>query len=279
MKFSQFFQNSDLKKIGKILLLTLSIILLFFFVYTTFSRMLRRNEFVTQIARISAFNEKTVFSVDKIVLYSSASGENINTNKTANWTLNVHQYTDIALYINNKHISKLKYTDENTVKELYIDEIHITPPELGVPYLTYKDINNFGKFIDSAQISERIDFTILDGIANIEYAKPEFYNTCATPITLGYVNKNVKSSFVVSDVSQPLIYDGSLLKRCNVSLESVSTQLSFTLHITNNLNQKFSTSITIDIPLRDEKSGIDLYSGNMLKTLAKEGMYKLYRTE
>ena len=59
--------------------------------------------------------------------------------------LNICQYTDIAIYIDNtSSISDL--TTQNTVKELWIDNIKITPnSDLGSQVLNYKNLNNFGK--------------------------------------------------------------------------------------------------------------------------------------
>ena len=46
---------------------------------------------------------KTIFSIDKIVLYSSASAiKNNNTYQKAYWDLDIYQFTDIAIYLNNK---------------------------------------------------------------------------------------------------------------------------------------------------------------------------------
>ena len=102
---------------------------------------------------------------------------------------------------------------------------------------------------------------------------PVLYNNLANPITLSYINQNVKTDYTITDTSTPITYDGSLLKRCNVDLESLDCSISFDITITNNLDEEFKSSVFIDIPLKDENTSI--YDGNLKCT--KNVNYTFYR--
>ena len=82
------------------------------------------------------------------------------------------------------------------------------------------------------------------------------YNNLANPITLTYINSNIKTDYTITDTSVPITYDGSLLKRCNVSLQNIQARVSFDIYITNNLDQKFKSSVYLDIPLENEENSI-----------------------
>ena len=74
------------------------------------------------------------------------------------------------------------------------------------------------------------DFTVTaENEANLD--NPILYNNLANPITLSYSNQNIKSDFTITDTSTPITYDGSLLKRCNVDLASISCKLSFDIYL------------------------------------------------
>ena len=85
---------------------------------------------------------RTVFSIDKIYMYSSASATENKVNRPV-WNLNLFEYTDIAIYINSKSNDSL--SNENTIKSLYIHNIKFGSPKLGEQNLYFKDINDFGK--------------------------------------------------------------------------------------------------------------------------------------
>ena len=99
-------------------------------------------KFAEEVDAFYMLNAKTVFSIDEIYLYSSANAvENDETRPI--WNLNLYQYTDIAITINNRSEETLNY--ENSIKELYIDNISYTPVEKGEQNLYFKDVNEFGK--------------------------------------------------------------------------------------------------------------------------------------
>lgn len=110
------------------------------------------------------------------------------------------------------------------------------------------------------EINHDLNFTITsENEANLD--SPVLYNNLANPITLSYVNQNIKSDYTMTDTSKPITYDGSLLKKCNVDLDSITCQFAFDIYITNHLEQEFKTTVLIDIPLQTETKSI--YDGNV----------------
>lgn len=220
-------------------------------------------------------NDKTVFEINKIVFFSSCDAKN-KTSSSSNFTIeNLYQYTDIAIFINNK--SEEEKTSENTFKKVYINNVKFNKlPKLGEPKLYFKSLNQFAtsNLPEGNEILDTLDFTITsENEANLD--NPVLYNNLANPITLGYVNQNVKTDYTLTDTSVPITYDGSLLKRCNIDLDSISCNLSFDIYITNYLDEEFKTTVFIDIPLNDlEKS---IYDGNLKITTDSNFVFYRYK--
>ena len=125
--------KNDFKKIIFVLVYILSIILLVYLCSFTYSI------FLNKLSVENYFTTNTIFSINKIVLFSSANAEvTVNTNNTTTIN-NLIQYTDIAIFINN---NTSEYTLENTLKSVQIDDIKFnTLPKSGKANLYYKDLN------------------------------------------------------------------------------------------------------------------------------------------
>lgn len=246
-------------------ILTIIVFILFFVVfvlaYLLFQKYVIKSNFERDILPFASKNDKTVFQVNKITLFSNCDAKN-KTGSISNFTLeNLYQYTDMAIFINNS--STEKKTLENTFKKVSISNIqYTTPPELGQPKLYFKGFHQFAKsdFIPENEIHDSLDFAITsENEANLD--TPTLYNNLANPITLSYINQNIKSDYTITDTSLPITYDGSLLKRCNVNLASLACTLSFDIYITNNLDEEFKTNVFINIPLETPEKSI--YDGNL----------------
>ena len=188
-------------------------------------------------------------------MFSSCDSKN-KTSSANHFTIeNLYQYTDIALFIESTTAEK---TLENTLKEVSIQNIQFNiKPNLGEPNLYFKSIHQFSKseLIDENKIQDHLDFSISsEDSANLD--TPTLYNNLANPITLTYINSNIKTDYTITDTSVPITYDGSLLKRCNVSLENIQARICFDIYITNNLDQKFKSSVYLDIPLENGETSI-----------------------
>lgn len=122
----------------------------------------------------------------------------------------------------------------------------------------FKSINNFAKsdFSDENLISDTLEFNVTSS-DEADLNTPVLYNNLANPITISYVNQNIKTDYTITDTSTPITYDGSLLKKCNTSLDDINGRISFDVNITNQLDQEFKSTISFDIPLENEGKTLD----------------------
>ena len=305
------------KKILKFIVFMLLVILLSVLIKINYTDAQRKVALENTIADMASLNSKQTFSIDKIYLYSSANATNNETKKSM-WNLNVYQFTDIALYISGNANNK----GQNTIKELYIDNVKFDSLNAGTPNLHYKNLFEFGKFnlekdylitdrlnyevVEPAKVDSRsntIDNSInvetantvddveisntntdssnsVDGTSSIssvgtlDYSKPQIYSDASNPITLEYMNL-IKSNYLVSDIENPLVYNGSLLKRAGVDLTSISGNITFKIHIKNILGENYVANIKIAIPLKDEVSGNTIYDGSFTKGITTKTNFSI----
>lgn len=268
----QNIKNVDTKKFILTIVTILLFIVVLILVNITCYQYFLKNKFEKSIMSFSSKNENTIFQIKNITFFSSCDVKNKNAS-SSNFTIeNLYQYTDMALFITSPSKDK---TLENTLKKVYIDNIKFTKlPTLGEPKLYYKNIYNFAKsdIIDNNLINDKLDFTITSD-DNASLDTPTLYNNLANPIVLSFVNSNIKTDYTITNTSKSITYDGSLLKRCEVLLNSINTSLSFDIYIVNNLDQEFKCTVFIDIPLETENKSI--YNGNI--TLKKDTNFIFYR--
>ena len=278
--------NKSEKMRTKSVIAIVLIVLAIFLLYNVVLIYVINKNFADEVSEFYRFNANTIFSIDKIFFYSSA-GATENAEKRAIWNLDLYQYTDIAIYINNKSDDKL--TNENSIKELYIDNIKFGNVQYGTPSLYYKNINEFGKCIikvdedsesdeTTQSLSDKLDYLIVND-GELDYSKPQMYADCSSPITLEYVNKDIKENQIISDISQNLTYNGSLLRQSSIILSTIENYVSFTIHLTNQYDQKFIANVYLDIPLEDTITGETIYDGSFTKTIEKDNYIKFYRSE
>ena len=271
-------QIKNEKLIFKVLIIALFIIFLLYYNFV-FSVTLARNSFANQMIEISDQNENSIFNIQKILLYSNANAIDNSENHSLK-NMSICQYTDLSIYIDNtSYISDL--TDENTIKELYIDNIEVTTPtDMGTKIVNYKNALDFGKYkkIQPAE-NNRSDFNIIstnDANESTDYSKPTFYTDCSNPITLGYMNKDILTNYSVSQDSNSISFNGKVLKEANIKLDDINYVLSFKIHIVNNLNQKFVYNMNLNVDLNDNNGGI--YNGYIYKGKTTSGnAYRFFK--
>lgn len=266
------------KKLYIKLAITIVLIILCIMLITSTIRVYIVNkEFANNMSEIAKLNSKTVFSIDRIYLYSSADAKSKETNKPI-WDLDIYQYTDIALFINNRDSEGISY--ENTIKDLTIDNVKFNGLEAGNPKLYYKNVNDFAKLdiANENEIKDSMQFNVINS-GDADYTKATIYSNCQNPITLEYVNFNMKEETKISDISTPLTYDGSLLKKAGISLSTIKCTLSFRVTIVNNYNQKYVATVYIDIPIEDSFSNTNIYGGKIIKNIENTNIVKFVRVE
>ena len=274
LDFKTILKTIDTKKFILSCIVIFLIIILCFLAFYTYTTYKRKIDVENSSISFADKNKETIFSIKDIVFFSSCDSKN-KTSSKSNFTIeNLYSYTDIALFIEN-------FPDENsmqnTLKEVSISNIKFSKtPSVGEPKLFYKDINNFANstIVDDNVINDSLTFEVTSE-DSADLSKPDLYNNCANPIVLSYVNENIKTDYTITDTSNPITYNGSLLQRCNVSLDTLTSSISFDIFITNNKNEKFRTSVFLDIPY--EYNGQSIYDGSL--TVRTTGNFDFYRYE
>lgn len=158
------------------------------------------------------------------------------------------------------------FTAENTLKAVKLSDITFKlSPSIGTPNLYYKNMNDFAsnQYDENYKIENELDFAT-SSEEEIDYSNPILFNNCANPITLCYVNSNLKSDYTLTDNISNISYDGTLLKHCNITLNSIACKLSFVITITNHLEETYTCPVILNIPLSTENSTV--YHGSLILT-------------
>lgn len=273
-KFTNFLKKPKNKQILFTLIIILLCLFLLFLIYYIINNNIKKSNLEKSYVSFAEKNKDTTFSINKIVFFSSSDSKNKASSKS-NFTIeNLFAYTDIALFIKN-------YPDEdtleNTLKEVKISNIKFTKtPSVGEPKLYYKNLSNFASSNTSESniIQSDLNFSITsDDTADL--STPTLYNNCANPIVLSYVNENIKTDYTITDTSIPITYNGSLLNRCNVSLDTINASIAFDIYITNNKDEKFKSIVYFDIPYED--NGKSIVDGSLI--VNKDTNFNFYRYE
>lgn len=277
----------------KFIIFILLVIVLIILIRINYNDAQRKQALTNTITDIATLNENQVFSIDKIYLYSSASATNNETKKSL-WDINVYQYTDIAMYIS----SGSEDQKANKIKSIYIDNINFKNLETGSAGMFTKDLSEFGKFNLNTEnlVKDKLEFKIIErnitssledsinntintntitGTAeNVEIVNTEnnvsnsevknFYSDLSQPLTLEYVNL-AKEKCLITDIENPLVYDGSILKRAGINLNSIACTVTFQVHITNELDENYVANVSFSIPLKDDTKSI--FDGSFSKEI------------
>lgn len=253
-------------KIIKLFLVTTIVILSVIYLDIIY-RKIGYNKFENSIIEFAEANKTTIFTIDSLFLQYNAEviDNSINQDLT---DLSISQYTDIGIYINNKS-KESNLTNENTVKNLYIDNIDIqVKSEQGDKIFNYKNPLDLGKFrLLENNKNNRIDFNIIytnDQNTNNNYDEPTFYTDCSNPISLGFINKDIVKNFVASESNENAVsFNGKVLKESGIKIEDIEACISFDIHIKNNLDQDFKTNIKLKTLIDEDDTAI--YDGYIIK--------------
>ncbi len=261
----------QLKRPVLVFFLLIIAILIVFYIYSDviISDYIMKNKFLNDVLSISDENQETIFSVQKVTYYSSASAiESSPTDPLKG--VDIYQYTDITIQLDNL-ISSDDLNNINTVQQLYIDNIE-TETITGTNILNYKNNSDFGtlKLLEPAE-NNRIDFNIVNSNSEneiVDYSTPTFYTDCSNPITLGFINTDLANNYTPTDINL-ITYSGKILQEANIPLENLNTKIKFSINIINNQNEKFTYNVDLDVNLGPEDSGI--YTGYVYRTMDTEG--------
>ena len=265
------------KKIVIPILAVVIIILAYIDCNCIFKRIWSRNHFANELIAFYEQNKETVFKVSKVIKYSSAEATD-NTVEQNLQDLSISQYSDIAVYIDNMSD---EITEKNTIKELYIDNFKIDVGyQYGTPGLYYKNPLEISKFrqIEDNKIEDRLDYQIVytnEENQNSDYEKPVFFTDCSNPITLGYINKDIINNYQVTKENGLVSFDGRIFNNIDINLDELSPKISFTIHITNNLNEKYICNMSADLKLETSEGSVK--SGYLIEIVDDIEYYKFFK--
>ena len=247
-------------------------ILSFLYYDLIFKTSYAKDEFSTQVEKIANQNENPIFKIQKILIYSSANAIDKSENESLQ-DLSILQYSDIAIYLDNTS-TVYDLTNENTVKELYIDNISIqTGSDKGHQYVNYKSPFEFAEYKDIQELnSDKIEYNIVstnDQNNHTDYATPTFYTDCSNPITLEYMNENIVTNYATSSDSNTISFNGKVLQEAGIDLNDINYSLNFTIHIVNNLNEEFICPVRLKVDLSGDDGGI--YKGEKNENISVSG--------
>ena len=122
-KKTERLEKIDTKKFILLCIAIFLIMILCFLLYYFISTSMRKNNYENSLLSFAEKNENTIFSIDRIVFFSSSDSKNKSSSRT-NFTIeNLYAFTDIALFINNHSDEN---TLENTLKDVRINNINFT---------------------------------------------------------------------------------------------------------------------------------------------------------
>ena len=242
-----------------IIFILLLCILSFLYYDLIFRTSYAKDEFSSQVEKIAEQNENPIFKIQKILIYSSANAIDKSENESLQ-DLSILQYSDIAITIDNTS-TVYDLTNENTVKDLYIDNISITTgSDKGHQYVNYKSAFDFAKYKEIKELNgDKIEYNIVstnDENNNTDYTQPTFYADCSNPITLEYMNQDIITNYAASSDSNTISFNGKVLQEAGIDLNDINYSLNFTIHIVNNLNEEFICPVRLQVDLSGNDGGI-----------------------
>jgi len=257
--------NIDLKN-KKVLTIIIVLILMSIILYTYYKiiYMHRNNNiFAQESEKYSQEANNPVFKIDKVLMYSDANIEDLSEDKNLS-QINISQFTDFAIYIDNK-VKSSDITAENTINKLYVDNISITDLSMGQQKIFYKDVNDFCKYKSIKDGVNKIDYKVIhtnEEKSDISDAN-RFYTDCSEPFIVSYVNENIVKNRDVSNLHERISLDGSMLKLLDISLDELNYKISFRVNIENNLGEIYYCNMLLNVNLNSEEGGI--YTGYIMQ--------------
>ena len=93
------------------------------------------------------------------------------------------------------------------------------------------------------------------------------------PITLRYLNSNIKTNYTITNIDEKLSFDGNILKRASIPLSSIKNEVTFTIHIITKSGEEYMYPIHLQIPLQNEDNSKNIYDGSYSQELKFNNCY------
>ena len=229
---------------------------------------------------LSLTTDSNIFKVSSVLVYSSANALNNLEMQKDYWDLNLYQYSDLAITVDN-HVSIDELTQKNTVKKIYIDNItYPQPPDKGSPKLYTKDANFLGVGVINEEnlINEKVNLNVISSNSEND-DKRCFYADCSNPILLSSINQDIVPNFIIRNTNSAITFDGNLLLDSTILLSNIEYSISFSIHIINELDEEYICNLVIPIKLSDDNGINTIYDGSYQVKLTDIPSGRFYKRE
>lgn len=264
---------------GKVAILSIAFISLLIIYIVLLCGKIESNKYATKTTKFYNENSATDFQIGQILVYSSAYAKD-SSEKGGLTDISISQFSDIAIYIDNKKNSE-ELTEKNTINKLYIDNISVTigqeNPQIKIGYKNPKLFGKYNSVLDAD--NSRIDFTVAHsnmessqiGTQRIENEEddsnlsnvPTFYTDCSNPIILSFVNENIMEH--LNYKNKYVAFSGAILETAKVNLNVIKPKISFDIHLFNNYNEEYVRSVYLDVEFENSKTKSKITDGYIIQ--------------
>ncbi len=253
--------NKEKIKLFFYIILELFLIIFIFFIsyFFIYKPKITKEKFTNSNIEFYERNKENNFKINRVISYSSSFGENKNKDFSEDsWILDIYQYTDFGLYI--------EQGTNSFIKNLWINDFKIiSPPRFGTSNCYYMDALKFGTehIMKDYEFTDKIEYTVLNDTNSenaINYTTPVFFADCSTPICIKYVNSLMKN-FTLKNTNQ-ITQDGKLLSNAINDVKMLDAKISFTIHVIDNNKNEYKCNITLEIPTENLLTAGSSYNVN-----------------
>lgn len=183
--------------------------------------------------------KKLPFSVSKMLIVSTVDGQRVEDNSNI-WNIDIKQVNDIYIYID-----KTENNQGELIKGISLENFNvITAPRKGKlkVYRPTGELENLYQYSEQDYINSQITYVgeKIDDLKSLEVS--------TTGGMIGFRVSLDELGKFISNESEEISYDGSLLKNINVVNEEIKTNLNFDLVIETNENIKFKGTFNLELP-------------------------------
>lgn len=192
------------------------------------------------MAKYDVEGEKRLpFSISKILIVSTVNGQANDDNENI-WNINIEQVNDIYMYVDKTSES------EEIIKEIKLENFIINQkPQIGDLNLLRPTGELSNLYAQSSQNYINEGITYLGGVID-DMKTLEISNTGGI-LGFRFALKNIGT--YISNENEEINYDGRLLDKLGISIDSIKFNVSFDIIITTNKDVNYKGTINLEMPV------------------------------
>ena len=192
------------------------------------------------MAKYDVEGEKRLpFTISKILIVSTVNGQANDDNENI-WNINIEQVNDIYMYVDKTSES------EEIIKEIKLENFVINQkPQIGDLNLLRPTGELSNLYAQSSQNYINEGITYLGGVID-DMKTLEISNTGGI-LGFRFALKNIGT--YISNENEEINYDGRLLDKLGISIDSIKFNVSFDIIITTNKDVNYKGTINLEMPV------------------------------